>query len=63
MSTEHCAICGSATPFATTVHVMLNPTYAEGVDDYYVCRGCHEDHLVDLFAYPDEPDQWDAPTG
>jgi len=42
---------------------MLNPTFAEGVDDYYVCRGCHEDHLVDLFAYPDEPDQWDAPTG
>lgn len=62
MPTEHCAICGSTTPFDTTVHVMLNPTHTEGVDDYYVCRGCYDDHLADLFTYRDEPEHWEAPS-
>jgi len=61
MPTEHCAICGSATPFDATVHVMLNPARGDGVDDYYVCQGCYDDHLADLFAYTDEPSHWEAP--
>lgn len=50
MPTEVCAICEATVSFDDTVHVMLNATYRDGVEDDYVCRSCYEEHLESLFA-------------
>lgn len=60
MSTETCAICETVTPFEATVHVMFNATYAEGVDDYYICRTCFEERVAPLIASRDADEEGDT---
>lgn len=49
MTTEPCRICGAVVPFDDTVHMTIHTRSEDGVVDYYVCRGCFEDDLEDLF--------------
>lgn len=49
MTTETCAICGATAPVDGTVHVTLNPMGSDGINDYFVCQPCYEDHFEPLF--------------